>query len=146
MSLHSNFFSQICRDVEIFTFDNSWLAFFKATTVDRLELQDFLFLLHLFFGGPFFLPCGRRFSSRRAHRRLGCVENLKRVRGWFDRWCRRSFDFSKTGLLNRSCLRGLKIFDRRRLGLDLNLGRGLLRLFPHWRHWRRAAERRLSLR
>src|SRR5262249_44313291 len=46
---------------------------------------------------------------------------------------------------NRLCR--LKILDRRRLGLDLNLRRSFPRLLPHWRHWRgAAAQRRLMLR
>ncbi len=48
-SLHLDFFPQIGRDVEVFAFNNSWLTFFKATTVDRFELQNFLFSLHRIF-------------------------------------------------------------------------------------------------
>src|SRR5205823_13461808 len=78
VSLHLDFFSQIRRNVEIFTFDNSWLAFFKSTAVDRLELQDFLFGLYGFFSGHFFLFWRRRFSPWRAHgRRLRRVDNLE---------------------------------------------------------------------
>src|ERR1700756_539737 len=38
-SPHLDVLPQIGRDVEIFTFDDSWLAFFKAATGDRLKLQ-----------------------------------------------------------------------------------------------------------
>jgi hypothetical protein len=43
--LHLDFLSQIGGDIEIFAFDNSWLAFFEAPARHRLELQDFLFRL-----------------------------------------------------------------------------------------------------
>src|SRR5260370_3942901 len=49
LSLHFDIFSEIGRDVEIFAFDDSRLAFFKPTARDRLELQDFLFRLCRFF-------------------------------------------------------------------------------------------------
>src|SRR5438876_4655872 len=45
MSFHLDILPQISRDVEIFAFDDRGLAFFKAATGDRLELQNFLFRL-----------------------------------------------------------------------------------------------------
>ena len=35
---YADFLAQIGRHVEIFAFDNGWLTFFKATTIDRFEL------------------------------------------------------------------------------------------------------------
>src|SRR4029077_15246855 len=142
-SLHLDLLPQISRDVEIFAFDNSRLTFFKATTVDRLELQNLLFGLHGFFRRHFFVLGKRRLFSRCTHRRLRHVESLKRVRAWFHRGLWRAFDLSEAGLFERRRLGRLKIFDRRRLGLNLDLRRGFPRLFPHWRHFRRATQWRL---
>ena len=69
-SLHFDVFPQISRDIEVFAFDDRWLAFFKTTAGDRLELQDFLFGRRTDFSASFFLFLPRdRFLLRRNRSR-----------------------------------------------------------------------------
>ena len=140
-SLHPHVFAQIRRDVEVLAFHYCRLAFFKTTACDRFELQHFLFGLHGFFSSTSSSLAGAVLSSGRAGRWLGRVDNLERARADSTDGAGTFSTSMGSGSSTRSRLRRLKILDRRRFGLDLNFWRTLVRLFPHRRHWRRAARR-----
>src|SRR5438552_18777341 len=123
MSLHLDVFSQIGGHVEIFAFDDRWLAFFKSSAGDVLELQDFLFRWQRFVGWKFFFLLGDRFLQWRNCDRLGLAGD-----GWGSgqRFRRHRFFKGNTFL-------GRRGFHRRWLRLDISVWLRLLGLFPEWR-------------
>src|SRR5438094_8949764 len=124
MSLHFDILSQISGDVEIFAFDDCWLAFFKSSAGDRLELQNFLFRLRRLFGWCFFFLVRDRLPLRRTYER-----------GWFA-WheCRRGCRFGRHRFFKRNIFLRSHGFHRSWFWFDLNLWRGMLVLLLRW--WR----------
>jgi len=139
LSLHFDIFSEIGRDVEIFAFDDSRLAFFKPTARDRLELQDFLFRLCRFFSRWSFFLYWRWLLVRYTYNRFRLVKDGY----WFHRWRRCSF--TRRRFLKGSHLRRLENFHRHWFRFDVDLRRNLVGLLPDWRHRGRAALSRLTL-
>src|SRR5438034_326179 len=131
-SLHLDVFSQIGWYVEIFAFDDRWLAFFKSSSGDGLELQSFLFRLQRFFGWHFFFLLRDRFLLWRNCERLVFAWN-----GWGGR-CR----FSRHRLFKRNTFLKRRGFHRRWLRFDINLWLRVMVLLLEWRLRGCAAQRR----
>src|SRR5438132_6741384 len=109
--LHLNVLSQKRRHIEVFAFDDSRLAFFKAAARHRLELQDFLFRLRRFFSRRFFLVCRKRFLRWPAYDGLRYAR-----RGYCGRW-----RFGHRRLFKWSVFLGRRGFDDNFLSFDLHL-------------------------
>src|SRR6266496_1820732 len=135
MSLYLDVFPQVGGHVKIFPFDDRWLAFFKSSAGDGLELQDFLFRWQRFVGWKFFFLLGDRFLQWRNCDRLGLAGD-----GWGSgqRFSRHRFFKRNTFLKGRG-------FHRRWLRFDINLWLRVLLLFPEWRLRGRTAQTRRSL-
>src|ERR1700730_11820600 len=91
MSLYANVFAQKGRDIEVLTFHDRRLAFFKASPRDRLELQDFLLGLRLFFLGPLLFFHRQRFllwdnQAGHGHRLFDRRRWQRRRRCFLRRW------------------------------------------------------------